>query len=593
MKYKKTLYILFTATVLVSGCTKDYEKMPKEYVSDQYAFDVTDPNGTQAELFLAGIYAQMPLGYNRIGSGISGNRLALNDEGGTPLDASADDGVSTIQNTAGERVSLSGYTPFYNPDDCWGNSYGGIRLANIFLANYNKIPWAQANKRQYYGAEARFLRAFFYFELVKRYGGVILVGDQVFSLNDNLDLPRSSYDQCVTYLVSELDAIKDLLRPDQFGAGGGGNSDIGRISKGAAYALKAKILLYSASPQNNANNDPARWEAAANAAKAVMTLGTFQLESDVRNVFTTLNNREMIFYKIHGLTSGTTATVQTNALEYALSPVGYTVANTISRGRVSPSQELVDAFPTSRGLPISTDLKSASNTNGFDANNPYANRDPRLTLTVFFNGQTWQNRAVETFVNGRDNMSSDAVKTRTGYYQRKFLGNFASGSTYGNSYRPWSYIRYAEILLDFAEARNEFSGPDTEINNALVLLRARAGIPATTAGTATSVAVLNYGIPTVSAGVTKDQMRIFIRNERRIELAFEEQRYWDLRRWKIAEAVYNSGVSGMSIVKNSNGTLTYTKVPVVTPFFQARMYLYPIPYNQVASGKNLSQNPGW
>jgi hypothetical protein len=241
-------------------------------------------------------------------------------------------------------------------------------------------------------------------------------------------------------------------------------------------------------------------------------------------------------------------------------------------GYTSPTQELVDAFGMNNGKPI-TDPSS-----GYDENNPYNNRDPRLAATVLYNGAQWLNQPLETFDGGLSRPGGAVTQTRTSYYLRKFLGNYETQSGFQDTYHDWPYFRYAEALLNYAEAQNEFAGPDASVYSAVEAIRQRAGL----------------NPYTLDPGLTADSMRTLIRNERRMELAFEEHRYWDIRRWKTAGSIYNRPLHGMEIIKNAVGTFTYAVQPVFTTAFDnAKMYFYPIPYTEMVSNKNMRQNPGW
>ncbi len=212
------------------------------------------------------------------------------------------------------------------------------------------------------------------------------------------------------------------------------------------------------------------------------------------------------------------------------------------------------------------------------------NRDPRLAATVFYNGLQWLGRAVQTYEGGLDkpnNPTITPVQTRTGYYLRKFLGNFTTGTAFSTQSRNFPLFRYTEIVLTYAEALNETGQVEaavTQINR----LRARAGI---TAGTPA-----RYGIKT---GITQAEMRTLIQNERRIELAFEEHRFWDIRRWKIADQVLNNTtLTGMKITNNGT-SLTYQTIPVAITAFYNRLYHMPIPYDEITKNTKLIQNEGW
>jgi hypothetical protein len=258
-------------------------------------------------------------------------------------------------------------------------------------------------------------------------------------------------------------------------------------------------------------------------------------------------------------------------------PVGFGAPN-LSYGYVSPTQELVDAFPAANGRPI-TDPVS-----GYVVSNPYVNRDPRLGWTVFFNGSRWLGRAVETFNGGLDRPAGIQTQTRTGYYMRKFMADLSNATAYSNQTHNFPIFRYAEILLNYAEALNE-TGNTTEAFNQLKAIRLRAGIPlGTTAG-------FQHGLP---VNMTQAEMRNVIRNERRIELAFEEHRFWDIRRWKIAETVVNREVSGIRATQAGAGVFTYAVEPVDRLYFNPQKhYFYPIPFAEISANPNLVQNPGY
>ncbi len=566
MKKYTYFLLLLPALVLVAGGCQKLEDRPYERITEEYLWDSKDSLGVNASYFLNGIYGDLPNGYNRIG--------------GNVLDAASDDAVASADNTDIARFTNGGYTPLANGDNSWALNYASIRKCNLFVQNFPKVNLKKSDpaifiQGQYWKAENRFLRAMFYYELIKRYGGVPLLGDRVLTLNDDLRLPRNTFEECVTYIVSECDAIKDDLRPDPISDG-----DYGRITKMVALTLKGKVLLLAASPLNNPNNDVLKWRRAKDALGEAIRYGEayFGLEANFRNVFLTRKNREVILAYQRAVTTD---------LEVNNAPIGYTSGGTASRGRTSPTQELVDAFYTIRGLPITVDVKSPSNPFGYDADNPYTNRDPRLPLTVFHNGLGWLGRPVETFDGGRDRPGGAVIQTKTGYYMSKFLGDFATGTAYSNQTHNFPIFRYADVLLMFAEAKNEVDGPGTGTDSVYTYLRAiraRAGI---LAGTVPDT----YGL---SEGLSKPEMRTIIRNDRRVEMAFEEQRFWDIRRWKIAEMIYNKPLHGMRITQVGN-TLRYQVEELNIPFqfFAPRMYRYAIPFSEISKNPNLKQNEGY
>ncbi|WP_316810942.1 RagB/SusD family nutrient uptake outer membrane protein [Pedobacter heparinus] len=565
MNYKYPLFSLAVTALVFTACQK-MEDRPLEQITAEYLWDSKDSLGTNASYFLNDIYGDLPTGYNRID--------------GNLLDAATDDAVASADNTAISRFTNGGYSPLVNGDDSWANNYISIRKCNLFVQNFPKVNLKKSDpaifiQGQYWKAENRFLRAMFYYELIKRYGGVPLLGDHVLTINDDLKLPRNSFEDCVNYIVSECDAIAADLRPDPIPTG-----DYGRITKSIALTLKAKTLVLAASPLNNPANDLGKWRKAKNALADVIRTGVYSLEPSFANIFLVRKNNEVILAYQRALTFD----VETNN-----APVGYVNGTTASRGRTSPTQELVDAFPTRKGLPITTDLKSGSNPTGYDASNPYANRDLRLDLTVFHNGSgsRWLGREVETFNGGRDRPGNAIVQTKTGYYMRKFMADFANGTAYSNQTHNFPIFRYADILLLFAEAKNEVDGPGTGADSVYTYLRAIRARGGILIGTAPNT----YGLIN---GLTADQMREQIRNDRRVELAFEEQRFWDIRRWKIAEQVYNKPLHGIRITSTGT-TLNYQVETLNIPFqfFAPRMYRYAIPYSEISKNINLTQNEGY
>jgi len=573
INYSKAVWGLLLVMTIAS-CKKTFEDKPLEQITEEYIWDANDPTGDQASKWLSYIYARIPTGYARI------NRM--------PLECISDDAVPSADGNASWNVIRGGYSATSTFDDNWNLCYSAIRASNIFLNNYQRVPWADSSRKVWLANEARALRAYFYYELLKRYGGVPLIGNKVYDPNDPelVHLKRSSFDECVKYVTSELDIVKDSLRPDASLANRTTDPDFGRMRKSIALSLKAKVLLLAASPLFNPSATPDlpytgyasysvdRWKAAADAAKAVMDLGIYDLESNWYNLVLNRANKEHIFFKMSDSRVSNTYT-------YYMSPVGYAPASTKSEGRVSPTQELVDAFPMANGKPI-TDP-----TSGYDPANPYLKRDPRLEKTIFFNGAKWLQRPVETFEGGKDKPNNAVVapvQTQTGYYAKKFCANDSNSVNYTNTiYRDngfvpcWCVIRYADIILMYAEAQNEAVGPDASVYSAVEKIRQRAGLAP-------------FAVP---AGLNQSQMRDLIRNERRVELAFEEQRFWDIRRWKIAKTVYGTMLHGVTITKNANGTFTYTPKNIVTPYFADAMNLFPIQLKETQVNPTLGQNPGY
>ena len=593
MKQFKYIFLLIFSAFILTNCSE--EGLLEETDLDQIDTEKVYSDVERTRAVLIDLYARM----REMTNSSSGSFSRLEDMGTTNslLDNVTDDGGGMAGKSkalphvnrmvTGGITSSVNFLPYTNP---WNWFYRAIRNANQFLANVDRSPLDDTEKK-YAKAEARFLRTYFYFELVKRYGAVPLLMDSVYKLGDDMELPRNTFEECISYMVDELDSIKYDLRsvsmPDAAVYGHAATIE-------AAMALKSRILLYAASPLFNENpvstDDPAqkalvgyesynaeRWKAAADAAKEFMnTFGpagrkTVDLAKNQMGIFLSFYspsvNPELIFFRQGG---------QSKEVETKNGPLGFS-GNSIGNGRTNPTQNLVDAFPMKDGKPV-----GESTLYPFNPQKPYDNRDPRLSLAVLYNGSKWLGRVLETYRGGANNPTNSAEYTRTSYYMRKFMGNFSSATEYSNGYHLWVIFRYAEILLNYAEAQNEYlDAPSQEVYDALIQLRKRVAIPAGTDRL--------YGL---KANMTKEEMREAIQNERRIEMAFEEQRYWDIRRWRIAEDVFRNPLKGMSIVKNLT-SVVYTEVDVLTVNFEERRYLYPLPYSEVIKNSRMIQNPGW
>jgi len=441
----------------------------------------------------------------------------------------------------------------------WGRSYRGIRECNYALLHINEVTMSQTGKNRLI-AELKFIRAFRYQDLIRNYGGVVLLGDTMYNLNDNLTtgslFKRASLVDCINYAVNELDdAISGLPL---------NNNDswkLGRATKGAAMALKSRILLYAASPLYNVST----WQKAADAAKAVMDLGIYGIFPNYSTLFLTpTNNNEIIFERLY------TFKARHVCLEISNGPNGYD-----AWGGNLPLQNLVDAYEMSNGKPIDDP------TSGYNDQDPYTNRDPRFYATILYNGASYRGRNVETFTpGGKDSKDgpSNWNTSKTGYNLRKFMddNNPIDNPWDVAGLQPWIYFRYSEILLNYAEAQNEAVGPDASVYDAINLIRRR------------------IVMPDLPVGLTQDEMRVRIRRERQVELAFEEHRFYDVRRWKIAETTENVPAYGITINK-SGTTLTYAKkVALDNRKFEVKHYWLPIPRAEILSSNNqLVQNPGY
>lgn len=462
-----------------------------------------------------------------------------------------------------------------NPiSNLYTNYYEGIRAANFFLdytANgkgeymigmnrdtVNDRPNYERDlaSLHYYQAEAHIARAYYYSELIKQYGGVPIVESQYAAGQFE---PRSSYDDVVDYIVSEIDQYKDQLAVnwDDY------TERNGRFTLGAALAIKSRTLLYAASPRNNPNNDVTKWEAAAEAAYDLISNSelNYSLDSDYEAYF--VGNRS--------LTSPETIYVVRRGMSNDMEKNNYPVATQGGASGVTPTQNLVDAYDLLDGA-------------AEDPANPYANRDPRLEASIVTNGSTWNGRTIDQSAGASDDMAQPNA-SRTGYYLKKFLTdnlNLTQGAT---AQHNWVVFRYAEILLNYAEAMNEAYGPDDNkdytltAREALQMVRDRASMQ----------------LPEIEVKRDdQDAFREAVKRERRIELAFEDHRYWDLLRWKDARTVLNQPVYGVKITKNGENSWSYEKVEVAKRTFLERNYYMPFTRSEVENSNNtLEQNPGY
>lgn len=580
---KKTttfLPIILLLLIAVSSCKKDGGFLDKKSTAELNEAVVFNDSSLTMD-YLAGLYADIGFDMDpRTTSGRGGIYSETTDEseGRYPAAGNVDKQI-----TSGSFGS--GF--FGKVDGDWSYLYSDIRSVNIFLKNVDNGPLSAGLKERTKG-EARFLRVWYYHFLMKYYGGVPLVGDKVYALEDKPDQKRATFEECTEYLVKELDAVAAVLPSSYTGL------NYGRITSGACLALKSRILLFAASPLFNGGSfattpelvkmtaypafDQNRWERARAAAKAVMDLGTYSLNIDnttkpgngFYRVFLQRVNNEFIFSR--QLAPGKTLETQYNPP---------------SRGGRNyyhyPTQEIVDMFPMLNGKPI-TDA-----TSGYNAANPYANRDPRLGYTVIYNESLYYLNSdrrlspVYTYKGAPQDgivAISSNVATITGYYRRKGCDELAAVTGGGNNEGSLPLIRYAEILLNYAEAANEM-GQTSVAMDAVKQIRLRAGITAGSDG--------QYGL---SQNLTKDAARKIIQNERAIELAFEEHRYWDLRRWKLGDQLDGKFVTGMEITKTGT-TYTYKRIPIRTRYFKTNSYLFPLPQAEIALNREILQNPGW
>ncbi len=571
MKSKILYLLLVVASIYTSGCKKDTFLQDGTLTPDGALTDAQEwANPDFARNFLNNVYSTLQMRYSL-------------DNDGALLGSGSDEAVNSNQNSNINTFNNGTWSPVRVFDDVYSNMYTGIRKANLFLVKAptsaiipsDGLTFAQDVARL--RGEAFFLRAYFEFELVKRYGSMVLV-TKVLDPKDNLNVPRNSFDECVKQISLDCDsAIARLPEWTQSWTVGTDKSKFGRATQTAALALKSRLLLYAASPQYNPSGDLAKWQQAADVAKILISKNLHSLYSSYPNIFLwnisgAAYNNEVIF---------ATSTSNNANVETDNAPVSYDGAS----GRTNPTQELVDAFEMkTTGRPI-TDPAS-----GYNEAAPYANRDPRLGFAVMYNGGTFKSKTVDIFDGGKDGIGVNVNATKTGYYMRKFLAEAAvwNSSSNTNVRKPWVIFRYAEVLLNYAEALNEAQGTAAlaEVLKSVNAIRARAGV-AMPALQTTNPTAAGYVIP------SKEEIRKRIHNERRVEFCFEEQRFYDVRRWKEGETTFNKPVTGMLITKTGTSTFNYQRFTVENRIFTAKNYLFPISRDELNKAPALQQNPGY
>ena len=511
-----------------------------------------------------------------------------NNYSGAMLSSATDESEYSTPGNTIEKFYNGSWNTTTNPmSGIWKSAYNGIEACNLYLDRFQGLTFDELKlnqdyeKQMYryenYQYEARWCRAYYYFTLVRQYGGVPLVTTTENTEGINQQA-RSTSDEIFQYIFDECDAIKDNIVADYTALGSmaaTSDSETGRADKLAVLALKAHAALYWASPLFNESGDKERYHKAALWTKELLDAcasRNLSLSAKYDNTWSKDNfkDKEMIFCR--------RISKEFNDVEKYNYPVGIAGAG---KGGNCPTQDLVDAYEMTNGKAIN-DAGS-----GYDENNMFANRDPRLALTVAKNGDTkWPTnnaKPLETFYGGL-NAEPLIGGTPTGYYLKKLLHpavNLASGSKYDKDTHTWVTFRLAEFYLNYAEAVFKYLGSATattaefpmSADEAVDKVRARVGMPA---------------FPT---DLNADQWWQKYTNERRVELAFEGHRFWDVRRWKEADK-YFKVITEMKLTKDSDGNLTYTRKKV-SRIWDDKMYLFPIPNSDRLKNPNLTQNPGW
>lgn len=496
----------------------------------------------------------------------------------------------------------------------WTAMYQNIRVCNQFLENYHKSPISEARKNTL-AAETRFLRAFYYFHLMRNWGGVPLVGDHMLDPFVNHGIPRSTFEETVNFIASEFEYAYENLPIVQDG------NNYGRPTKGSALGMLAKLYFYVASPLYNGQNtgfgnnqllvgypdyQVSRWEKAKEYIEKF-----FAYNEQNGSIYGLMESTTKPGY---GYYEATTKRVNKERIWMWVSYGGHTwpheqllPSSRSGLAKVIPYHDLTEAFPTKDGMEIRTTDESGEyttipgkyNTSNtlYNPNNPYKNRDPRFYYSFLYNDAKWAKAKGEVSqpLYTYRGAASDGIftgSTSTGYYFIKLCKENVTGKETGEavSGQAEAFIRYADMLLMYAEVLTEIdvNSNRATIEDQLFKIRKRAAIDAGTNN--------RYGIP---ENMNKTEMISFILNERRIEFVLEGgNRYWDLKRRRLFEKLNNkwSHAAVWEKMGEDNGEIlfSWSVQPVEQHFFENKMYHFPIPLKEIeASHATLIQNPGW
>ena len=547
-KYKNLLLALFVA--LASGCSDMLDIKPTSFISDEAIWE----DKVLIDKFVANTYGSMLCGFNRCTAGF-GQNWSMSWAGN--MDSATDDFASVSDSPIFSQLNKDAITaqscPFVS--EIWIQEYLVIRKCNTIIERVagvdDKVLTAKEKLR--IDAEARFLRAFCYFDLGRTFGKAPLIL-KAQNLEEDLLVAPSSFAEIVEFVKDECDLYADnlpLTYPEE---------EAGHATKGAFLALKSRALLYLASPLNS-EDDARKWDDAAVAAQAVMDLHVYELykmgETPYRSMEfdKTAANKEVIFERRFSFPEAPHNIHMMWSLD---------AEDAGSWNGLYPTQNLVDAYETIDGKLIDDPTNTM-----YDAQDPYSNRDARFYQSIIYNGSTWETYLMSMVTNTVDPSKNGSCKprlgkARCGYGPKKFIEELdPSTNIYGGYAQSnnWPYFRYAEVLLNYAEAKNEsLSVPDESVYNAVNEVRARSNQP---------------NLPT---GLSKEEMRKRIKNERRVELLLEEHRFYDLRRWKDGN-VLAEPIMGMNIY-NNNITLKYEISKVEDRVFTGEHYYLPIPLSE-------------
>lgn len=559
---KKKIIILFLFLPVMWSCDDILDPIPDGSNTEEWIWSKRE----NIRFIVNNIYNKFQQNYDFVSSSF--------------IESATDDAYHSLISSPVHDFVNNAWGPTNIPYNIWKERYEGIRKANYILTNIDApvvngvsipTPFTGDNlvEKELLKGEAYFLRGLLYFDIAKCWGGGFIVNDAVYTLsdiNEAVELNQVNFEQMAVYIVEQCDQAIALLPSVYSGSLVGSR---GRATKEAALALKARVMLYMASPLYNKSSNSALWFNAANAAKAAIddtNYGLFKgnsVDNTYYNIFRVPYVKEVIFAS----KVTTENTLESRNFPPSLQGNSYT----------QPSDDLVKAFPMANGKMI-TDP-----TSGYDASNPYLDRDPRFYAFILYNGASFKGTTIEAFMGGEDGPDVSLTSTKTGYYLKKLLSPNVDLLENKNDKINTVLFRYTELLLNYAEAMNEAYGPEVDPGgndftalNAINQIRSR----------------VNAGhIPT---GLSKADFRELVKNERRIELCFEGHRFFDVRRWMEGEKYLGKPLTGVRITKNEDGTFTYSNEIVQERSFRPAMYHFPFPYSEVVKfSGNLIQNSGW
>lgn len=581
--YIKYLTIGLMATTMLASCADILDKKPLTEISDNDLW--SDP---------ALLKAFVNSRYNQVGvNGAESMQSSIVDETElTWLRGCETHNFARLSPTDLGRMNGA----WWGSDNrSWSTKWTNISNCNIFFERVDNVAFTDETEKTKLVGQVRFIRAFEYWDLIARWGAMPII-TKSFSINDREEIvgqKRNTYKECIDFLVSELDQAAKELPANWSG------DDYGRATSVAALALKSRILLYAASPLMNEDvkipevgyttPEPDRWQKAAKAATEALDAAQnagyelYNLNGDPSKNYqmifmdNTAANKETLFARM-GTSSADGESI--SSCDQYNNPNGYG-----GWGGNCPLQELVDAYEVVKdGVASKFDWNNPE-----EKANPYANRDPRFYATILYDGAKWMTRNVETYfdVDSNGNITGGGKDTKfgndswnaspTGYNMKKFMDEGYALNSWNFCARNWIHLRMAELYLNKAEALYH-TGDEEGAREALKPVRQRAGMPAVTA--------------------TGADLLEAIKNERRIEFAFEEHRYFDVRRWKEAPKYFGSTVHAITIKKYPDGKNTYEVDKLRSDVggdrkWDDKMYWLPIPKSEMDKNPNLVQNPGY